>query len=218
MTDTTKSSHVATRRKKRRIAPGLWQLNTDTFEIRVRGINPATGKMDARRRIFQGTRLDAMRERERLYAELTTLAEAQAARERLEAYVRSWLSTGLARGDWRETTARRYAESLDLHVLPSFGHLFIDELTPRLIERALSEWATDHARSTVNSWLRVLRTVLNDAVAHGVSPVTLRHEFARCASAPTTKVTRTTGPMHLAQLSSMPTCEPGATCTRSIWH
>ena len=45
--------------------------------------------------------------------ELTTPPEAQGARERLEAYVRSWLSTGLARGDWRETTARRYAESLD---------------------------------------------------------------------------------------------------------
>jgi integrase len=82
--------------------------------------------------------------------------------------VRSWLSTGLARGDWRETTARHYAESLDLHVLPSLGHLFIDELTPRVIERALGEWAVDHARSTVNSWLRVLRAVLNDAVAHGL--------------------------------------------------
>lgn len=168
MTDTPKSSRVAARRNKRRIAPGLWQLNTDTFQIRVRGINPATGKMDGRWKTIQGTRLDAIKERERLHAELTTVAEVQAARERLEAYVRSWLSTGLARGDWRETTARRYAESLDLHVLPSFGHLFIDELTPRLIERALSEWALDHARSTANSWLRVLRTVLNDAVAHGL--------------------------------------------------
>jgi integrase len=163
------SSHAAARKKKRtRIAPGLWQLNTDNYEIRVRGINPASGKMESRWRTFQGTRLDAAKERDRLYAELTTPPEAQATREKLEAFVRSWLSTGLARGDWRETTARRYAESLDLHVLPSFGTLFIDELTPRVIERALGEWAVDHARSTVNSWLRVLRTVLNDAVAHGL--------------------------------------------------
>ena len=47
MTDTTKSSQVAARRKKRRIAPGLWQLNTDSFEIRVRGINPVTGKIES---------------------------------------------------------------------------------------------------------------------------------------------------------------------------
>jgi hypothetical protein len=99
MTDTTKSSQVAARRKKRKIAPGLWQLNTDSFEIRVRGINPASGKMESRWRTFQGTRLDATNERERLYAELTTLPEAQGSRERLEAYVSSWLSTGLARDD-----------------------------------------------------------------------------------------------------------------------
>ena len=168
MTDSTESSPKAARKKKRKIAPGLWQLNTDSYEIRVRGINPATGKMDSRWRLFQGSRVEAVKERERLHADLTTLPEAQVAREKLVVYARSWLSTGLARGDWRETTARRYAESLDLHVLKSLGQLFLDELTPRLIERALGEWAEQHARSTVNSWLRVLRTVLSEAVSHGL--------------------------------------------------
>jgi hypothetical protein len=83
----------------------------------------------------------------------------------LSTFARSWLTTRLVRADWRRTTARRYAESLDLHVLPNSGHVFLDKLTPRAIELALAEWAGEYARATVNSWLRVLRTLLNDAVA-----------------------------------------------------
>jgi hypothetical protein len=90
------------------------------------------------------------------------------ARETVTDYARSWLSTRLARGDWRETTARRYMECLELHVLPRFGAAFIDALTPRDVERALGEWAEAYQRATVNSWLRVLRTMLNDAVASAV--------------------------------------------------
>jgi integrase len=156
------------RKKRRQVAPGLWQLNTDLYEIRVRGISPTTGKMTSRWRQFEGSRRDALKERERLHEELKNEAQPTAARETLSIFARSWLSTGLARADWRETTARRYAESLDLHVLPSLGHVFVDELTPRAIERALGDWAQKFARSSVNSWLRVLRTVLSDAVAQGM--------------------------------------------------
>lgn len=167
MTDTPTGSSKP-RKKRRKVAPGLWQLNTNLYEIRVRGISPMTGKMTSRWRHFEGTRLDAMKERERLSEELKRATQPVADKETLSTFARSWLNTRLARGDWRETTARRYAESLDLHVLPSLGSCFIDELTPRAVEGALTEWARTYRRSTVNSWLRVLRTMLNDAVAHGL--------------------------------------------------
>jgi integrase len=150
------------------VAPGLWQLNTDLYEIRVRGINPKTGKMSSRWRQFRGTRNEALAERAQLHDNLRSEVLPAPARETLSIFARSWLSMRLARADWRETTARRYAESLDLHVLPSLGHVFLDKLTPRAIEIALAEWALKFARATVNSWLRVLRTLLNDAVAQGV--------------------------------------------------
>ena len=120
----------------------------------------------------------------------------------------------LARADWRETTARRYAESLDLHVLPSLGNMFLDALTPRAIELAIAEWARDYARSTVNSWLRVLRTTLNDAVAQCV-----------IATNPAARVRALRersddegdeddwGPTRLHQSSSTPTYAPGKRCT-----
>lgn len=150
------------------MAPGLWQLNTDLFEIRVRGISPTTGKMVSRWRQFRGTRSEAFAERERLHEALKGPHEPEPTRETLSTYARSWLELRLARADWRETTARRYAESLDLHVLPSLGHVFVDQLTPRAIEIAVAEWAQSYQRTTVNSWLRVLRTLLNDAVAQGM--------------------------------------------------
>lgn len=155
-------------RSRRQVAPGLWQLNTDLYEIRVRAISPTTGKMVSRWRKFEGTRLAALAERQRLRETLANETTPAPVRETLSTFARSWLSMRLARADWRETTARRYAESLDLHVLPTLGNVLVDALTPRAIELAVAEWAREYARSTVNSWLRVLRTMLNDAVAQGV--------------------------------------------------
>ena len=106
---------------RRRVAPGLWQLNTDLYEMRMRGICPHSGKMLSRWRRFQGSKLEAIAERDRLQAALKGGASEAPERETLEVFARSWLSTRLARDDWRETTAQRYAEALDLHILPRFG-------------------------------------------------------------------------------------------------
>jgi integrase len=157
-----------TKPRKRRVAPGLWKLDTDLYEIRVRALSPHSGKMLSRWRQFRGTMADALAGRERLQRQLRGDLVEPKARETLTDYARSWLNTRLARGDWRETTARRYVECLELHVLPRFGAAFVDALTPRDIERALAHWAETYQRATVNSWLRVLRTMLNDAVASGV--------------------------------------------------
>lgn len=157
-----------TKPRKRLMAPGLWKLNTDLYEIRVRALSPHSGKMLSRWRQFRGTMAEALAERELLQGQLRGELAVTKPRETVTDYARSWLSTRLARGDWRETTAGRYAECLELHVLPRFGAAFLDALTPRDIERALAEWAGTYQRATVNSWLRVLRTMLNDAVASAV--------------------------------------------------
>jgi len=33
------------RTKRRKLAPGLWQVDTDTYEIRLEAKNPYTGKL-----------------------------------------------------------------------------------------------------------------------------------------------------------------------------
>jgi integrase len=50
-------------------------------------------------------------------------------------------------------------------VLPRFGTLPMSKLTPAAIELALGDWAGTYGRETINGWLRVLRTLLNAAVA-----------------------------------------------------
>ncbi|MFM2419642.1 MAG: hypothetical protein RL385_4365 [Pseudomonadota bacterium] len=159
-----------TKPRKRRVAPGLWKLDTDLYEIRVRAKSPHTGEMISKWQQFHGSLVDAKNRRQRLQDELRGHVPAQP-KETLADFATSWLSTRLARGDWRETTARRYAEALDLHVLPRLGARFVEALTPREIEHAVAEWAQAFKPATVNSWLRVLRTVLSDAVASGLIAV-----------------------------------------------
>ncbi|MDB4977321.1 MAG: Phage integrase, N-terminal SAM-like domain, partial [Myxococcaceae bacterium] len=143
------------KQQRRLVAPGLWKLNTDLYEVRVRAKCPSTGTMLSRWRKVRGTMTEALAERERLQADLR-LGKAEQAPETLSTYARSWLSTRLERGDWRETTAQRYAQALDLHVLPRFGHQLLDALTTREVEAALVEWGGSYSRATANGWLRVM--------------------------------------------------------------
>jgi len=85
-------------------------------------------------------------------------------------FAQSWLKLKLKRGDIHTTTAGRYADALDLHVLPRFGSFALHALTPSAIDQAIAEWSGKYARETVNGWLRVLRTMLADAVAQKLIP------------------------------------------------
>ncbi len=154
---------------QRRVAPGIWQLKKDLFNIRVRGKCPLTGKRTARWRKFEGTKAEALVAGENWRAEIEE-GELTAKRETLSAFAASWLTTKLNRGDLRDSTARRYAESLDLHILPALGDTYLDSLTVRGIESALVKWGSEYEQSTANSWLRVLRTLLAAACAQQLIP------------------------------------------------
>lgn len=164
-----------TRKTRRKVAPGLWQLNTmedgrALWQLRKRVVNKATGKLVAKWTRFEGTKIEALARLELLASELRSPTLAAAPPETLLAYATSWLKTRLARGDLAETTQTRYATALDLHILPSLGALLVTAtaLTPRVIEQALVEWGSQHERTSANGWLRVLRTVLSSAVRDGL--------------------------------------------------
>lgn len=161
-----------THSKKSRIGPGIWQLKKDKFSIRVRVKDPRTGKWIARWRTFAGTRAKAFRVRETWREEL--LAEVSGelqSRETVGDFARSWLGTKLDRGDLQPSTAVRYAQALDLHILPEFGGSYVDVVRSRDVEQWLARKARRYAARTCNSWLRVFRTLLSDAVRHGLIDV-----------------------------------------------
>ena len=165
--------------RRRKVAPGLGQLNTMTddggclWQLRKRAINQATGKLVAKWERFEGTKLEALARLEELASELRSPSlEVAPKKETLDDYATSWLATRLERGDLRETTQKRYAAALDLHILPSLGKLLVTAtaLTPRAIEKALTKWGGESEHSTANGWLRVLRTILASAVKDGLLP------------------------------------------------
>ena len=158
-----------TQPKKHRVAPGLWQLKRNLFEIRVRVTDPRTGKHKARWQQFEGNRREAMMERERWRDDLLEELLHPGARETVASFATSWLATKLKRGDLAPSTARKYAEAIDIHVLPTFGEHRLEHLTTRDISAWLAaKAADDYAPSTCNSWLRAFATMLADAVSDGL--------------------------------------------------
>ncbi len=153
---------------KRKIAPGLWQLKTDLFEIRVRVQHPRTGKLIARWRKFEGSRKEAMIAREAWRDELLVELEGPQQRETIASYAASWMRMKLDRGDIAPSTAQKYAIALDVHIIPGLGNVLIDELTTRDV----NQWFTKMARSlrpaSCNGYRRALVTMLNDARADGL--------------------------------------------------
>lgn len=174
----------------KRIAQGIWKI-PGGFRIRVRAVNPRTGKLAARERIELGITLpQAKRIRDDLKHEILSGGE-RASRARLGDYARSWLEGKAA--VLRASTLKRYASTLEDHVLPTLGDLYVDAITPadcvawreRMTRRTyeVRDGLDDDGKpktkrvkyepSAINSWLRVLRTVLADAFSElrlGESP------------------------------------------------
>ncbi len=138
---------------------------------------PIVVRLDRRR---ARTRLEIARDRAKAIREqLRQDAVAPAAtreRLRLRDFAESWLRSKLA--GLKASTARRYAEALDLHILPALGDHYVDAIeaqdliawrdaqaASRTVTTASGERRTiKTAAETVNHRLRVLKTVLREAV------------------------------------------------------
>lgn len=152
-----------------RVAPGVWQLKKNRlYEIRVRVKHPRTGKDVGRWGRFDGTQTAALAAREQWRLELHTALVHPRRPETVASYAASWMSMKLRRGDLAPSTARKYAEAIDLHVIPTFGDVGLEHLVTRDIKEWLASKAERFAASSCNSWLRTFATMLNDAMTDGL--------------------------------------------------
>lgn len=154
----------------RQICPGLWQLNSATFLVRVQKVDPRTRRKINRARKLKGvTRTQALQFREELRQELERgLEEPQPSvitnQTTLGSYAESWLTTKLERGDLAPSTSNRYATALD-HLSLWLKQMPLSEVAPRDVEQwMVAAKKQGFAPGTVNSWLRVLRALLSDAL------------------------------------------------------
>jgi integrase len=82
----------------------------------------------------------------------------------LEDFAKSWLTTKLERADLAPSTANRYATALD-HLSLRLRRMTTSEIAPKDVEQwMVAAKKQGFAPATINSWLRVLRAALTDAV------------------------------------------------------
>jgi len=149
--------------KKR--APGITEIGRGKFRIRVRGVDPATGKLKEVDRIVENiTVKEAIRLKEEWRAELRAgKAQGRGQRVTVEDFATSWLSMKLPR--LKPATADRYASALDLHINPCFGAIYLDALSRADIDEWIAERAMEYRPETINGWLRILKAMCKDAAA-----------------------------------------------------
>lgn len=159
--------------------PGVLKTSSSTYRIRVRIIDPRTGKpREVDRIVTCDTIHDAVLERQKLRVQLEQEAAApRRERIRFNDYAAAWLTAKKA--TIARATALRYANALDVHILPTLGDYYVDAL----VQADFVRWrdALALAPPTVNSHLRLLRTMLGDAVVELELP---KNPIARVAALP----------------------------------
>ena len=158
--------------------PGVQRLGDRKYRVRGKVIDPRTGKEREVDRILKcSSAAEAARQRaELLVAVQAKLQQGESlavGRVRVGEYAQLWMKSKALKLD--EGTASRYADALDLHVLPALGDFFYDALTWREVQawvdnalvdqRTLKSGKTKpYSRESVHGWFRVLRTMTRDAV------------------------------------------------------
>ncbi len=143
--------------------PGILMLDKHTYRIRLRVVDPKTGKLKEVDRTRNCTLTEAVALQSEWRLELEGGPPEIRERKRLRDYARSWLRIRLTR--LKPSTAKRYAEILDLHVLPALGDYWMDAIAPSDINAFVVEKSTTQGPRTIGNFLRVLRALFRDAVA-----------------------------------------------------
>src|SRR5688572_14562967 len=108
--------------------PGIEIMSDGRKRVRLRAVDPRTGRMKEVDRIIEGTIEEAVRLRETLRLEVRAADQCAVEVPRLGDYATSWLkSRALA---VKPSTATSYADHLELHIIPALGKYYIDKLTP----------------------------------------------------------------------------------------
>jgi integrase len=171
--------------------PGIYRIDDKTFRARGKLIDPRTGKTKEFDRVLRGvTARDAADQRAAMLKEAQG-PEANGQRVRVGEFAKSWMRSKRLKLD--PTTAATYADALDDHILPVFGELFYDAITPLDVQRWIDDslvagWKTSkrsgdgdddtdddeddddepprsYSSRTVHGWFRVFRTMTRDAIA-----------------------------------------------------
>lgn len=144
---------------------GIKRLGPTKWLVRVQVRDARTGRKANRTATVKGALADARRRRAELVAEARSTAPARR-RLRLSDYAASWLELRADR--LKPSVAAKYGTSLERHVLPALGDLFVDVITPADVRGYVASRLKAAEGNTVLNELRLLRTIAKDARADGL--------------------------------------------------
>lgn len=146
--------------------PGVSRIGPNLYRVRAKLIDPRTGKAkDVDREVTAASpkQAAAIREEMRRQKVLVLVAGVEpATRLRLGEFAKRWSER--KHHELKPSTRDRYATALEDHILPRLGDFFVDALqTADVAAWRDAQIKSGYKPSTVNSRLRVLRTLLRDA-------------------------------------------------------
>lgn len=144
---------------------GIKRTGPRTFAVRVYVLDGRTGRRVNRKATVTGSMADARRVRAELLAEAKSTAPARR-RLRLSDYAASWLELRAER--LKPSVAAKYGTSLERHVLPVLGDLYLDTIAPTDVREYVAARLKVAQGNTVLNELRLLRTIARDAKADGL--------------------------------------------------
>ena len=131
--------------------------------IRVRAVDPRTGRMKEVDRVVTVSKEEAIRLQQEWRRDIHTADKQSAAVPRLVDYATSWMKSKAVAV--KPSTAETYAAVLDCNVMPHLGDFFLDKLTDRDVREWHAGLAERMAKQTANNALRMLKMVLGDGCA-----------------------------------------------------
>jgi integrase len=141
--------------------PGIYVCG-DQYRIRVRAIDPRSGRLREVDRVVRSISLDAaVEQREALRRELDARL-SELPRSRIVDFGRYWL--GLKKRVIDPGTYDRYEAALEEHAFKAFGRMEFIDLRGLHVQNWINEELEHEYRiSTVKGWFRAFRTMVQDA-------------------------------------------------------
>lgn len=141
---------------------GVRTLGGGNYHLRFQIKDPTTGKYLWRERIVEAANAKTANvKKDQLAAEEQQKLEAgrMSDRPRMKVFAQEWLDGRME--VLKLGTAKRYASTIEHHILPTFGEWYVDQIRARDIEK----WrdGMDAAPSTINSRLRVFKVLMAKA-------------------------------------------------------
>jgi integrase len=139
----------------RQRADGRWEVRVDLG----RGLD---GKR-RRKSVFADSESEAIAELKKLHARTVGGQVLATSSPTIGEYLEDWYATNS--DSWRPSTRRGYRAAIDHYLVPAFGPVRVEQLSPQLIQRWLTKHKAEHgARRRITLAHATLRSALADAL------------------------------------------------------